>query len=136
MSLNKKVQIKYITVLRTMVGIVLAITVFYGVAQMLNYMYVNPSDSGFQRLVLHDFYEDKGKIENLYLGSSHVYCDINPVYLDNINGGYNFNLATPSQLPNGTYHLLKEADRYNELSHVYVELLCFFLCTCRVIVRR
>lgn len=128
MSLKDKVQMKYIRFLRTAVGIVAAMAVFYGIVQILNYMYVNPYDAWFQRLVLHDFYANKGQIENLYLGSSHVYCDIDPMCLDDLNGRYNFNLSTPNQLPNGTFHLLREADCYNELSHVFVELYyCYYV---------
>ncbi|MDE6662532.1 MAG: hypothetical protein K2K46_04225, partial [Lachnospiraceae bacterium] len=58
----------------------------------------------------------------IYLGSSHVYSDINPMQLDNINGQYNFDMASASQRLNGSYYLLKEADRYNSLSHVYLDL--------------
>lgn len=117
-----KLKREYIRGLKIIVGIITAITVFCGIVWTLNYMYVNPEDSRRPRLVLHDFYENKGQIDNLYLGSSHVYSDINPMYLDNINKRYNFNLSTPGQLLNGTFYLLREADRYNNLSHVYVEL--------------
>ena len=120
MAITKRTRI--MRAVKTIAGIVAATAIFYGIVQVFNYMYVDSNDSWFQRFVLHDFYEDTSQIENLYLGSSHVYCDINPMYLDNINGYFNFNLATPGQLPNGTFHLLREADHYNELSHVYVEL--------------
>lgn len=126
MSLKKNIKIEYIRIFKIIAGIATAITFFYGLVQVLNYMYVNSDDSRTQRLVLHDFYEDKGRIENLYLGSSHVFSDIEPMYLNHINGQYNFNLSTSGQLPNGTYHLLREADRYNELSHVYVELYYYY----------
>lgn len=112
-----------------MPGIVAAIVIFYGIVQSLNYMYVDDSSSvSREQVVWHEFYEEKGRINNVYLGSSHVYYNINPVYLDNINEQFNFNLSTPSQLPNGTFHLLKEADRYNELSHVYVEFFIIVMC--------
>ena len=78
-------------------------------------------------MLWHNFYADKGKIDNLYLGSSHVFCDINPVLLDELNGQYNFNLASSAQSMNGTFFLLKEADRNNTLSKVYVEL--YYYCS-------
>lgn len=109
-----------------MVGIVAAIAVFYGIVHVLNYMYVDPESSSGERLIWHEFYENKGRIDNVYLGSSHVHNDLNPMHLDDINHQFNFNLSTPGQLPNGTFHLLREADRYNNLSHVYVELYYYF----------
>lgn len=107
-------------------GILMWIFIFAIAVHSLNYMYVAGfAEDEWERIVMHSFYGDKGKIENLYLGSSHVYCDLDPYQLDRLNGQYNFNLATPSQLMNGTYYLLREADQRNELSHVYVELYYF-----------
>lgn len=104
-------------------GILMWIFIFAIAVHSLNYMYVAGfAEDEWERIVMHSFYGDKGKIENLYLGSSHVYCDLDPYQLDSLNGQYNFNLATPIQLMNGTYYLLREADQRNELSHVYVEL--------------
>lgn len=105
------------------VGILMWIFIFAIAVHSLNYMYVAGfAEDEWERILMHSFYEDEGKIANLYLGSSHVYCDIDPYQLDKLNGQYNFNLATPSQIMNGTYYLLREADQRNELSHVYVEL--------------
>lgn len=81
----------------------------------------------WERNLWHYFYKDDGKIDNLYLGSSHVYYDINPALLDSMNGGYNFNLASSAQPLNGSYYLLKEAGKNNALSHVYLEL--YYQCS-------
>ena len=102
--------------------VLIVLMVFTGIAHALNYIYLNPDDSNLERIFWHNFYEDEGKIDNIYLGSSHVFCDLNPNILDDINGQYNFNMATPGQLLNGSYYILKEADRINELSNVYLEL--------------
>lgn len=101
-------------------GTVAGFFIFILIVRELNYMYVSGDE--WERILMHNFYEDEGKIEYLYLGSSHVYCDLDPFQMDRLNGRYNFNLATPAQRMNGTYYLLREADRQNELSHVYVEL--------------
>lgn len=106
--------------LKIFAGIVAGFFLFCEMAEGLNYIYV--PDSEWERIVMHYFYEDEGKIDNLFLGSSHVHYDIDPFLLDEKNGRYNFNLSTPAQLMNGTYYLLKEADRENALSHVYIEL--------------
>lgn len=79
-------------------------------------------DSDWERALWHYFYESDGKIDNVYIGSSHVYSDINPLLLDEINGQYNFNLSSSAQRLNGSYYLLKEADKNNSLSHVYLDL--------------
>lgn len=106
--------------LKRMAGIAVGFFLFYEITRGLNYIYV--PDSEWERIVMHHLYEDEGKIENLFLGSSHLHNDIDPFLLDEKNGQYNFNLATPAQLMNGTFYLLKEADRKNPLSHVYIEL--------------
>lgn len=106
-------------------SILVGVLVFAVIVRVLNYMYVGGTDEE-ERILWHSFYEDTGKIDNLYLGSSHVYLDLDPYQLDQLNGQYNFNLSTPGQLMNGSYYLLKEADRCNRLSHVYVELYYFY----------
>lgn len=110
--------------LRRTASVLGALLIFVGILEVLNYMYVETDD--WNRIVLHNFYEDNGKIDNLYLGSSHVHCDINPMLLDELNGKYNFNLSTNSQLLNASYYLLREADKRNPLSHVYLEL--YYIC--------
>lgn len=114
---------KYVRRIAGMFGVLL---VFWGICSALNYMYAASEDSRWERVCWHNFYQDNGKIEQLYLGSSHVYTGINPALLDEKTGQYNFNLTSPDQALNGTFYLLKEADKKNELSHVYVEL--FYMC--------
>lgn len=86
----------------------------------LNYGYAEGDN--WSRIMLHHFYEDSGKIDNLYLGSSHVYCGLNPEILDELTQQHNFNLCSSGQGLNGSYYLLREADERNQLSHVYLEL--------------
>ncbi len=108
--------------LKGIVGIIGGIVIFQLIVSVLNYLYVSPVDADWERILLHNYYKDQGKIDNLYLGSSHVYCDINPAILDEANGQYNFNFSTPRQQLNASYIFLKETDRNNDLSHVYLEL--------------
>lgn len=105
-------------------SILAGILIFEGIVHLLNQMYAEEDE--WYRILWHYFYEDAGKIDNVYLGSSHVYCDLDPTILDRLNGQYNFNLSSPGQLLNGSYYLLREADRTNELSHVYLEL--YYVC--------
>ena len=112
--------------LKRMVEIVVISMLFWCISTALNYMYV-ARDSDWARVLWHNFYEDGEKIDNLYLGSSHVYSSINTVLLNDLNGEYNFNLSTARQRPISSYYLLKEADRNCSLSHVYLEL--FYWCS-------
>lgn len=125
---KKELQLYYLfrKYLCRIAGFVGALIVFSGIVNMLNYVYVEDLETR-SRIILHDFYEDKGKIDNVYIGSSHVYEDINVLLLDEINGLYNFNLASSQQKLNGSYYLLREADRKNALNHVYLEL--YYVCS-------
>lgn len=76
----------------------------------------------WSRAMFHDFYTREENIDYLFLGSSHVYCGVNPEVMEEKLGGACFNMATPAQPLNGSYYLLREVDRRNALSHVYLEL--------------
>lgn len=109
-----------------MAGILAGLLIFIGISHVLDKMYVDEYATDWCRIMWHHFYEDEGKIDNLYLGSSHVHCDIDPSVLHTLNGEYHFNLATPYQPLNASYYLLQEADRINELQHVYLEM--YYMC--------
>lgn len=110
---------KYLSRIFALLG---GLLIFCVMTKILNYIFVAADICIWERILWHNFYEDDGKIDNLYLGSSHVFCDLNSELLDDINGQYNFNLASGGQTLNDSYYLLKEADKNNNLSHVYLEL--------------
>lgn len=103
-------------------GLLAGLFIFMVITHILNEMYVDAEGMTWYRILWHHYYEDAGKIDSLYLGSSHVYSDIDPSVLDRLSGKYNFNMATPLQRVNGSYYLLREAARKNELRHVYLEM--------------
>ena len=105
---------------------VLFAAVMIGVTSLMNYLYVDDTDE-FSRYMLHELYEQEHNIDRLYIGSSHVFSDINPVILDEINGENNFNLSTGTQQLITSYYLLREADKKHDLRHVYVDL--YYDCT-------
>lgn len=72
--------------------------------------------------ILFKSYYDQENIDNIFIGSSHVFCDVNPFILDKINGMNNFNLATGALTISASYYLLKEASRTYDISNAYVEL--------------
>lgn len=96
--------------IRTMAGMMASLLLFWGIADVLDRMFVNEDE--WMRILWHHFYENIGKIDNIYIGSSHVFCDIDTTILDQLNGQYNFNLAAPSQVLIGSYYLLREQEEY------------------------
>ncbi len=76
----------------------------------------------WSRVMFHSFYSQKENIDNVFIGSSHVFCDIDPFMLDEINDENNFNLATSGLQLNAAYYLLKEADSRHTLSRAVIEL--------------
>lgn len=87
----------------------------------MNYLYVDDTDE-FSRFMLHELYAQEENIDRIYIGSSHVFSDIDPLLLDEVNGENNFNLATGTQQLITSYYLLKEADKRHDIDHVYVDL--------------
>lgn len=95
------------------------------IMKILNYVYVNDCSNGsasWERAVMKEFYAQEENIDCLYLGSSHVYTDIIPARIDEINKKNNFNLSTSSQPYMASYYLLKEALKYNNPEHIYLEM--------------
>ena len=70
-------------------------------------MYVQ--NYSWERNNWHYFYTEEKNIDNLFVGSSHVYTGVNPFILDELNGDNNFNLAMASMRMNGCYYSILEA---------------------------
>ncbi len=112
---------KYI---KTAIGLVVGFIFFLIICSVLNFIYV--SYDPWNRILFHSYYEQE-KIDNVFLGSSHVYCDINPTILDQLNKGNNFNLSTPAQRWDDTYYLLKDVTSRFAVKNVYLECYYFYL---------
>lgn len=110
--------------LRNIVGVVAGLVIFLALCNKLNYMYVS-YDSWFG--ILFDSYYAQENIDNIFVGSSHVYCDVNPFLLDDINGQNNFNMASAGQRWDSNYYLLKDAIENHDIENVYLE--CYYLCS-------
>ncbi len=111
--------------------IVLTILICAGIMNVLNYIYVNDyanDSSSWERAVMKEFYSQEENIDYLYIGSSHIYMDIIPAKLDEINGRNNFNLSTSAQPMMASYYLLKEALKYHSPKHVYLEMYYMIPC--------
>lgn len=99
----------------------MGIIIFVWACHALNYMYV--TYDAWHRILFRSYYS-QDNIDNVFMGTSHVYCDINPVILDEINGQSNFNLATPGQRWDNTYYLLKDAIENYDIDNAYLE--CYY----------
>ncbi len=109
---------------KILIQVIAFFCIFLVCIQCMNYLY-RPEKNDWTRILWHNFYKLEENIDCLYLGSSHVYCDINPDILDEKNGMNNFNLATSGQPLNNSYYLLKEAVRLNDIKQVYLEMYYF-----------
>lgn len=99
---------------------VAAILFFVSGVKALDYLYWQ--EDKWCRILWYNFYRQTENIDYVFLGSSHVYCDINPEISDEKTGENHFNMSTGSQRLIESYYLLKEADKHNEIKGVYLEL--------------
>lgn len=65
--------------------------------------------SNFERAMDEFFSMPPNSIDMLFIGSSHAYCTFDPEIVDSALGTTSFNLGSPLQHPDTTYHLLKKA---------------------------
>lgn len=86
---------------------------------VLNYALIVEDDG---RVMWSDYYNAKENIDYLYLGSSHLYMDIIPAQMDEINGYNNYSLGVPYQSMAGNYYTLREVAKSHNLNTVYVEM--------------
>ncbi len=103
------------------VGVLLSLCLFFYLEKGMEFALVNDTNE-WSRAMFHDFYTREENIDTLFLGSSHVYCGVNPEVISEKTGESAFNMASPAQPLNGSYYLLKEADKYHNLSKVCLEL--------------
>lgn len=104
---------------KRVISIILITAILYGLCAKMNDAYFQQED--WCHILWHSYYQTD-EIDNLFVGSSHVYCDVNPELLDSINGMSNFNMASGSLTLSASYFLMKEAARSHDLKNLYVEL--------------
>lgn len=95
------------------------ICMFGTVVSFLNYAFWNTDK--FTRIMWNSFYNQE-KVDNVYIGSSHVHCNIVPSILDKANQENNFNVSGGAQSIQESYYNLKEADRVFDIKKAYIEL--------------
>lgn len=92
--------------------------------QGLTYLLVDDTNS-HTRLMMHDFYGQKENIDILFVGSSHSYSSIVPQIADELLGKNTFNASSSSLGMDGAFALIKEAVKFNDIEHIYLEAYYF-----------
>lgn len=106
-------------ILKRLISSALVIAILGGLISVLNTMYFEESE--WEHILWKSFYEQEN-IDNIFIGASHVYCDVNPYILDELNGMNNFNLSTGALTLGGAYYYLREASQRYSLKNAYIEL--------------
>lgn len=110
-------------IIKVIISVCSLIIMFICICNILNYIYVNNAETEIRNIKLwKEIYSADENIDTLFVGSSHVYKDINPRLLDEINNRKNIDLSTSSQSLIGSYFAIKEAIEYNNVSYVCLEM--------------
>lgn len=92
----------------------------FGILKFINFIMYDDIHS-YTRLMFKEMYEYNGNIDIVFLGSSHVYRSYDTEITDKIFKKNTFNAGSSSQLLNGSYYVLKEILRNNNLKTVYLD---------------
>lgn len=76
----------------------------------------------YTRTMMKELYSTEENIDALFMGSSHSYMSIYPSAADEKLKMYSFNTGSSAQCPDGTYALLKEVDKDNEIKVAFLEV--------------
>lgn len=106
-------------ILQRLITVSVTVFVLLFVLHIFDYLYVK--EDNWTRILWHNYYKTEN-IDNVFLGSSHVHCDIDPFILDEMNGMENFNMSIPFMRLNGAFYVLKEMVGDHDLKNVYLEL--------------
>ncbi len=106
--------------IKVIFGVFIIISAVFVINSVLSYILIDDLDDEV-RYAMHELYEQE-EIETLFLGSSHVFCGYDPRILDEISGENTYLAATPVQKVDGSYYLLKEALKNNQIKKVYLDM--------------
>lgn len=114
-SFKKRKIIKSILLLICFIGI------WWGSNNFFEFILADNLDPN-TRLMIHELYNTEDNIDILFLGSSHCYRSLNPEIIDKSMKCNTFNAGTSAQGLDGSYALLVEAEKYNNIKQVYLEM--------------
>ena len=116
---NCNIYLSLLKIIKRIISVVLIVTVLFAAVGVMNEIYYE--EDPWNHILWNSFYK-QDNIDNIFIGSSHVYCDVNPFILDEINSMNNFDLSASSLTLSASYYLLREANRVYDLKNAYVEL--------------
>ena len=108
-------------VIKNTISVIVAVALFIAVGIGLRYLLGDDSKTS-SRIVFHELYTMDENIDTVFLGSSHVYRSIDPRVTDGYLQENTFDLATSGQRIDGSFAILKEACKYHDIKHVYLEM--------------
>ncbi len=106
--------------IRQFTASILFCAILIGCGKFFRYILIDDTTS-YTRITFHEMYE-QDNIDVLFVGSSHCYRSFVPKILDETIGANTFNGGTSSQDLDGSYMIIKEAARYYNIEHIYLEL--------------
>lgn len=107
-------------IMKRMISFLLFCGLLAGMGKFFRYLLVDDTSS-YTRVTFHEMYE-QDNIDVLFVGSSHCYRSFIPEILDKKLGCNTFNAGTSAQTLDGSYMIIKEAAKYNDIDHIYLEL--------------
>lgn len=94
---------------------------FFSCGAVLRYVLVQDGSS-YTRVMMHELYTQEENIDVLFVGSSHCYRTMDTAIADEIFGAETFNVGTSAQELDGSFALIKEANKKNDIKQVYLEM--------------
>lgn len=91
-----------------------------GIGKFFRYL-LSDDASSYTRVTFHEMYE-QDNIDILFVGSSLCYKGFIPEIFDEKLGLNTFNAGTSGQHLDGSYMVIKEAAKYHDIKHIYLEL--------------
>lgn len=111
----------YISNFKRVLKIVVTIILFITTGIILRYLLVDDVNS-YTRVTYHEMYNQDKNIDVLFLGSSHAFRSFVPEIVDDELNVNSFNAGSSSQALDGSYTLLIEAQKKNNIKQVYLEM--------------
>ncbi|MCI9398205.1 MAG: hypothetical protein HFJ07_00015 [Lachnospiraceae bacterium] len=106
--------------LRYVAAVIAFCFLFLLCGKFFRYILVDDTSS-YTRITFHEMYE-QDNIDILFVGSSHCYRTFIPEILDKKLGVNTFNVGTSAQQMDGSFMVIKEAAKYNNIKHIYLEV--------------
>lgn len=107
--------------IKKIIATILFFTLLLGCGEFFQYILVDDTTS-YTRIMMHELYSQEDNIDILFVGSSHCYRSFNPAITDEIFQQNTFNAGSSAQRMDGSYTIIKEAMKNNNIKHIFLEV--------------